>query len=104
VSDIWENMIEAKSRIETLLSDFSSETFEPGMEKFNFEGWENRTWTSSVFRRAHIETIDVRNDKKLWIMHCCIFPHLDDSSPIFGIDVIAGKKKLPVTFLIFRLP
>jgi hypothetical protein len=32
------------------------------------------------------------------MMHCCVFPHLDNPAPIFGFDVIAGKSKITGCF------
>jgi hypothetical protein len=32
------------------------------------------------------------------MMHCCIFPHTHNSSPIYGFDVIAGKNKITGCF------
>jgi hypothetical protein len=28
------------------------------------------------------------------MMHCCVFPRLDNNGPIFGLDVIAGERKI----------
>jgi phycocyanobilin:ferredoxin oxidoreductase len=33
------------------------------------------------------------------MMHCCVFPHLNNPAPIFGFDVIAGKNKITGCFL-----
>jgi phycocyanobilin:ferredoxin oxidoreductase len=33
------------------------------------------------------------------MMHCCVFPHLDNPAPIFGFDVIAGKNKITGCFI-----
>lgn len=65
--------------------------------------WTNRIFRSDRFRRAHLEVLDVRETKKMWIMHICIFPHLDDSSPIFGFDVICGANKITGVFLDFSM-
>ena len=65
--------------------------------------WTNRVFRGSNFRRAHIEVLDVIESKKMWIMHICIFPHLDDSSPIFGFDVICGENKITGIFLDFSM-
>lgn len=32
-------------------------------------------------------------------MHCCVFPHIHNSAPIFGFDVIAGKNKITGCFI-----
>jgi phycocyanobilin:ferredoxin oxidoreductase len=74
------------------------EIVEPGMERFNQPGWINRVWTSDKYRRAHIDVVDTRDTKGLWMMHCCIFPHIHNPAPIFGFDVIAGKNKITGCF------
>jgi hypothetical protein len=35
------------------------------------------------------------------MMHLCVFPHVYDSAPIFGFDVIAGPNKITGAFLDF---
>jgi hypothetical protein len=65
--------------------------------------WTNRIFRSDRFRRAHLEVLDVIESKKMWIMHICIFPHIDDSSPIFGFDVICGANKITGVFLDFSM-
>ena len=74
--------------------DTGTEVFEPGMDRFNQPGWINRVWSSDNYRRAHVDVVDVRDTKGLWMMHCCVFPRLDNNGPIFGLDVIAGKNKI----------
>jgi len=64
------------------------------MDRFNQPGWINRVWQNSDYRRAHIDVVDARNTKGLWMMHCCVFPQLHNTAPIFGLDVIAGKSKI----------
>lgn len=75
-----------------------TESFEPGMDRFNQPGWVNRVWTSKDYRRAHVDVVDARETKGLWMMHCCIFPHTHNPAPIFGFDVIAGKSKITGCF------
>jgi phycocyanobilin:ferredoxin oxidoreductase len=69
------------------------------MDRFNQPGWVNKVWASSLYRRAHIDVVDARETKGLWMMHCCVFPHLDNPAPIFGFDVIAGKNKITGCFI-----
>ena len=73
---------------------------EPGMERFNNEefGWVNRTWRNKSVRRAHVDVVDVRESKKLWMMHVCLFPELTNGGPIYGFDIIAGKNKVTGAF------
>ena len=60
--------------------------------------WTNRIFRGDRFRRGHLEVLDVTESKKMWIMHICIFPHLDDSSPIFGFDVICPDENISSFF------
>lgn len=80
--------------LEARFQETGTETYEDHMDKFNRDGWINRTWKSDLYRRAHIDVVDAREQKGLWMMHCCIFPHLHNNAPIFGLDVIAGRKKI----------
>jgi phycocyanobilin:ferredoxin oxidoreductase len=85
-----------------LVAEFSKtgvEVHEPGMDRFNQPGWVNRVWQSDRYRRAHVDVVDARLTKGLWMMHCCVFPHTHNSAPIFGFDVIAGKNKITGCFI-----
>lgn len=55
-------------------------------------------FTSSRYRRAHISTIDARESKKLYLLHVTIFPHTNDSSPIYGFDIVCGPTKVSGAF------
>jgi hypothetical protein len=60
--------------------------------------WENHLFKASHFRRAHLDIVDVRDTKKLYMMHLCIFPNVKDPSPIYGFDLIAGPGKVTGAF------
>ena len=60
--------------------------------------WLNHVWRSETFRRAHLDIVDVRDTKKLYMMHLTVFPHVTDGSPIFGFDLIAGPNKVTGAF------
>lgn len=60
--------------------------------------WPNYVFTSPTFRRAHLDIVDARENKKLFMMHLCVFPHTDDTSPIYGFDLIAGPNKVTGAF------
>lgn len=60
--------------------------------------WLNRVWTSSRFRRAHLDIVDARESKKLYMMHLTVFPHVNDGAPVFGFDLIAGPNKVTGAF------
>jgi phycocyanobilin:ferredoxin oxidoreductase len=99
LSKVWDTLIEIQHLLEEKFDATGTEIFEPGMERFNQPGWVNRVWTSGSYRRAHVDVVDARESKGLWMMHCCIFPHLHNDAPIFGFDVIAGKNKITGCFI-----
>jgi phycocyanobilin:ferredoxin oxidoreductase len=99
MSDVWNKLIEIQDSFTRELNNHGHEIVEPEMERFNQPGWINRVWTGHKFRRAHIDIVDARNTKGLWMMHCCIFPHTHNPAPIFGFDVIAGKNKMTGCFI-----
>jgi len=98
MSKIWENLIDLKDHFIEQFDNTGDEKFEEGMGRFNQPGWINRVWSSDCFRRAHIDVVDARESKGLWMMHVCVFPHLSSDAPIFGFDVIAGKNKMTGAF------
>lgn len=98
MSKVWDTLIEIEKYFESKFYATGSIIHEPGMDRFNQPGWVNKVWASSRYRRAHIDVVDARDTKGLWMMHCCIFPHLHNPAPIFGFDVIAGKNKITGCF------
>lgn len=99
MSQIWDNLEQIQKYFEAAFSQSGREIYEPGMARFNQPGWVNRVWTSDSYRRAHIDVVDARETKGLWMMHCCVFPHLNNPAPIFGFDVIAGANKITGCFI-----
>ena len=95
---IWENLIQCKNNIIDILDINCVEYFEEGMKRFNKEGWVNRTWKNENVRRAHVDVVDARETKGLWMMHVCLFPEITNGGPIYGFDVIAGKNKVTGAF------
>lgn len=97
---IWDQLIDCKDTIIQLFDRHGVEIEEPGMEHFNQPdgGWINRVWKNKSIRRAHIDVVDARNTKGLWMMHVCVFPELNNDGPIYGFDVIAGKHKMTGAF------
>lgn len=98
MSNVWNTLIDIQHLLEQSFDRTGHEISEPGMDRFNQPGWVNRVWTSDRYRRAHIDVVDARESKGLWMMHCCIFPHLHNPAPIFGFDVIAGSNKITGCF------
>ena len=99
MSQVWNTLVEIQHLLEDNFSRTGQEINESGMERFNQPGWVNRVWTSDRYRRAHIDVVDARESKGLWMMHCCVFPHTHNPAPIFGFDVIAGKNKITGCFI-----
>jgi phycocyanobilin:ferredoxin oxidoreductase len=99
MSKVWDTLINVQKLLEKKFSETGYEIQEPGMERFNQPGWVNRVWSSSWYRRAHIDVVDARETKGLWMMHCCVFPHTHNPAPIFGFDVVAGKNKITGCFI-----
>ena len=97
-SKVWDTLIKIEKHFEAKFYETGSIIHEPGMDRFNQPGWINKVWASSIYRRAHIDVVDARETRGLWMMHCCIFPHLHNPAPIFGFDVIAGKNKITGCF------
>jgi phycocyanobilin:ferredoxin oxidoreductase len=98
MNDVWNTLIEIENYFESKFYATGSIIEEPGMHRFNQPGWVNKVWASSQYRRAHIDVVDARETKGLWMMHCCVFPHLHNPAPIFGFDVVAGKNKITGCF------
>lgn len=100
MSLIWNKLIDCKEEIIEIFDEKASEIQEDGLDYFNRpdSGWINRVWANNDIRRAHIDVVDARDSKGLWMMHVCIFPQLNNPSPIYGFDVIAGKNKMTGAF------
>lgn len=101
MSIIWNHLIQCQNEIIRIFDGQATEYTEPGLEKFNDPNgnWINRTWHSDSVRRAHIDVVDARETKGLWMMHVTVMPVLSNDAPIFGFDVIAGKNKMTGAFL-----
>ena len=74
------------------------EEYEEGMDQFNQPGWVNRVWSNQYYRRAHVDIVDARSSKGIWMMHVCVFPHIGSDAPIYGFDVVASKKLMTGAF------
>ena len=100
MSAIWNKIIDCKEEILDIFDEYAKEIEEPGLSEFNQpdNGWINRVWSNDSVRRAHIDVVDARESKGLWMMHVCCFPVLNNDGPIYGFDVIAGKNKITGAF------
>ena len=100
MSVIWNRLIECQDEIISIFDSRAKEIEEPGLSHFNQpeNGWINRVWANDSVRRAHIDVVDARESRGLWMMHVCCFPVLSNDAPIYGFDVIAGKNKMTGAF------
>jgi phycocyanobilin:ferredoxin oxidoreductase len=100
MSILWEKLIACQNEIIQIFNDNAEEFSEPGLAHFNKEdgSWVNRVWRNDYLRRCHIDVVDARATKGLWMMHVCCFPNINNDAPIYGFDVIAGKNKITGAF------
>ena len=61
-------------------------------------GIKDIVFASPRYRRAHISIVDARETKNVWMLHATVFPHLNDPSPIYGFDIVAGPNKVSGAF------
>lgn len=97
-SNIWESVEKIRSDLIESLSHADMELPEVPIDRF---GWSDMIWSSRTFRRAHLSIIDERVSRGMMMLHFCVFPHLHNSAPIFGLDIIAGERKITGAFLDF---
>lgn len=91
---VW-NQIEQLARgIEELYQN-SGEQHDSGEHEYD---WYNALYRGNRYRRAHIEIVDHRQSHKIYILHCTIFPHYFDPSPIWGFDAVCGPNKITGAF------
>jgi hypothetical protein len=89
---IFKQLEQAALDIQNILAQYEA------VDEGHVFSWPNFVYKSPVFRRAHLDIVDAREEKKLYMMHLCIFPHVNDPSPIFGFDIIAGPNKVTGAF------
>lgn len=95
---LWDELIDLQVMLEDQFNNTGKIVVESNNDRFSYKGWIHRVWESDLYRRAHIDIIDERNTRGLWMLHCCIFPHTHNPAPIFGFDVVAGKSKITGCF------
>ena len=97
--EVWP---QAENLAKTIIAKFEGYNVDTIDSKYHHDDasfrWENYVWSDKKFRRAHIEIVDATKDKKMWVMHMCIFPHYNSPDPIFGFDIVCGKNKITGAF------
>jgi len=90
---VFDKLITASKRMQRILEDNSVSNSQHPFD------WPAITYKNpGVYRRADLDIIDARLDRKLWMMHLCIYPKVSDPSPIYGFDIIAGPNKVTGAF------
>lgn len=98
MSLVWDKMIPLSQNILQALEQNTDDELKYTAEQGDGYLWENYIFTNRNYRRAHVEIVDAREAKKIWVMHMTIFPELDDPTPIFGFDVVCGANKITGAF------
>ena len=62
------------------------------------EGHVNKFFSNDKLDMGHISIIDMREEKGMWMMHVCAFAKPEYPMPIYGFDVICGRKKITGCF------
>jgi len=93
MSEIWDKLIDCEQKIIAKCASLGEEQFDDP----EFE-WLNKVFKGKHFRRAHIDSVDARATKGLYMTHICVFPNFDNDAPIYGFDIIAGKNKVTGAF------
>ena len=98
MTTVWNKIEELATQLE---SKFNA-TGEPitGTLEHRYD-WHNKLWSGPRYRRAHVEIVDFRESHKIYILHCTVFPHFNDPSPIYGFDAVCGPNKITGAFCDF---
>ena len=78
MSEIWDKLIACEQEIIAKCASLGEETFDD--PEFD---WLNRVFKGKHFRRAHIDSVDARATKGLYMTHICVFPILYNDAPIY---------------------
>jgi phycocyanobilin:ferredoxin oxidoreductase len=95
---LWDELVNLQYMLEDQFNKTGKIVVESNNDRFSDKGWVHRIWEGDAYRRAHIDIVDERTTKGLWMIHCCIFPHIHNPAPIFGFDVVAGRNKITGCF------
>ena len=62
------------------------------------KGVTDLVFESNIYRRAHVSIVDARENRKLWLLHVTVFPHIHNPAPIYGFDIISGPSRVSGAF------
>ena len=92
---VWDQISKLEQQITQMLCAYSTDASHHTVENYT---WYNQIYSSSSFRRAHVEVVDFRKTHNIYILHSTIFPHYNDPSPIWGFDAVCGPNKITGAF------
>lgn len=93
ITPLWERVLKVGSYFEQRLKETGTLLSEA--QEYD---WYNHLYTSPTYRRAHVEIVDKMQSHKILVLHCTIFPHYNDPSPIWGFDAVCGPNKITGAF------
>jgi hypothetical protein len=99
MSLVWDKVIPLSEKLLKTFNGYIIDEIDTKYKDNNLEfGWHNYVFRSQQFRQAHIQIVDAREFKKIWVLHMTIFPNTNDPSPIFGFDIVCGANKITGVF------
>lgn len=93
---MWDRFIELQHLFEELFAN-NADSFVNHQAKYE-DCHTNLFFRSNKIELGHISVIDKREDRGMWMMHVAAFSRSEYPMPIFGYDVICGKKKVTGCF------
>lgn len=99
MSLLWNKLLDLEAYFESRFNATGSKVENHTAEEYQQYGLRETLWTSDIYRVAQISLLDVRDTKGIWMMHCCVYPHVTNNSPIFGFDIVSGKNKITGCFI-----
>tara|TARA_R110000868_G_scaffold30953_3_gene113875 strand:+ start:18187 stop:18867 length:681 start_codon:yes stop_codon:yes gene_type:complete len=93
---LWDKFIELEGYMSTMMEGFCGFPTNPRQQ--DHPSHTNKFYRSDKVDLAHISVIDMREEKKMWMMHVACYAKPNYPMPIFGFDVIVGKNKVTGCF------
>ena len=94
---IWDHFIELEGYMSTMMEGFCGFPID-SVNLPSTGNHINKVYRSNKVDLAHISVIDMRAEKKMWMMHVACFAKPNFPMPIYGFDVIVGKNKVTGCF------
>jgi phycocyanobilin:ferredoxin oxidoreductase len=94
---IWDHFIELEGYMSTMMEGFCGQPTD-SLDLPTVGNHINKVYRSDKVDLAHISVIDMRAEKKMWMMHVACFAKPNFPMPIYGFDVIVGKNKVTGCF------